>query len=85
MSSRCRSAAAIIARSIAVAMKRHGGERLALIRLPQPVRSGSRRIRSQRRNRRLEAPTARPPKPLAVLLSLSPPVLRPTKRSLFLK
>ena len=45
MSSPCRCAAAIIARSIAVAMKPHGGKRPALIRPSLPARCGWRRIR----------------------------------------
>ena len=43
----CRSAADIIAKSIAVATRRHGGRRLALIRPPPPARCGSKRIRSR--------------------------------------
>ena len=48
MSSPCRCAAAIIARSIAVAMKPHGGKMLALIRPSLPARCGWRRIRCRR-------------------------------------
>ena len=44
MSSPCRCAGAIIARSIAVAMKPHGGKMLALIRPSLPAHCGWRRI-----------------------------------------
>jgi hypothetical protein len=48
MNLRCRFAAAITVRSIALATKPHGGQRLAWIRLPQPVRSGWTHIRCRR-------------------------------------
>ena len=47
MSSPCRCAEAIIARSIAMAMKPHGGKMPALIRPSPPARYGWRRIRSR--------------------------------------
>ena len=48
MSSPSRCVAAIIARSIATAMKPHGGERLGSIRRSRPARCGSKRIRWRR-------------------------------------
>jgi hypothetical protein len=43
VNSQCRSAAVIIARSFAAAMRRHGSRRSAWIRPPQPMSSGSKR------------------------------------------
>ena len=60
MSSRCRCAAAIIASSIAVVMKRPGGKMLALIRPLLPARCGWRRTRCPQERTKWEA-NARPP------------------------
>jgi len=84
MSSRRRSAAAIIARSIAVATKPHGGKMLALIRPALPVRFGWRRIRC-RQVRTKWAAKARPPLPLSALIRETPSVIGRSKAEITLQ
>src|SRR4029079_1590105 len=84
MNSRYRSAAGIIARSTAVATKRHGGKRLALIRSPPPARSGCRPIRFRQAPRRQSCETHAPERLLVSPTRGRPPrAARITKRSQF--